>query len=412
MIRTSGDSNVLAPLAIPPGDCNVHRWSELTDPQRDRLEELAFAWGETYDAYLVNSTDRSYYFLPDGLGALAYRRFGSHVLIVGGLLGSPDDRPRLLRAFLDFARRKWWTLNFFNLPRDHIGLFREFGFEVSKCGEEPFICLDETDWKGSAYSWLRRQENFCLRQGCLVEELTELAAEDRLQLERISEQHVQGTLQGREMSFFVGRFDADSLRRRRIFVARDQERRIIAFVMCNPGLRGAMWAVEAYRRAPDAPRGVIPFAILRTMRLLQAEGVRYVSLSLCPCLRSGVHGTPGNFFFRYLCDTWWHRMNWIFDVQGIYHFKSRFRPRFRESFLASYPKTTFGAMMAIPYQWGLFAFNPLRLFRRGLFPKANRDLAQPPARPERLIKRLKVEDWTPRPTAAELNASSTPEAST
>ena len=89
-----------------------------------------------------------------------------------------------------------------------------------------------------------------MRQGVSLREAG-AACSGRLsdELTEVSRQHIAATLYGRELDCFVGRFDPRRLGARRLFVA-EREGRIEAFILCNPCLGGAMWAIEMYRRRP------------------------------------------------------------------------------------------------------------------------------------------------------------------
>jgi phosphatidylglycerol lysyltransferase len=53
-------------------------------------------------------------------------------------------------------------------------------------------------------------------------------------------------------------------------------------------------------------------------------------------------------------------LNFLFDFAGIYHFKSRFRPRYEERYICALPKTTLRSSLALFRMSGMVAFN----FRR------------------------------------------------
>ena len=156
---------------------------------------------------------------------------------------------------MSFAREKGWSIVFFNIPRSQTAFFKTHGFQMTKCGEEPIIQLANTDWRGKQYEWLRRQENYCKKHGLEFAELdndpNDEEYRDRIvpELEEISRLHLGETLHQREMRFFVGQFRPLDMRRRRLFVAR-QDGQLVAFLVCTPGLDGDFWAIETYRRRP------------------------------------------------------------------------------------------------------------------------------------------------------------------
>ena len=364
----------------------------------DLLEHYAFDYGESYDSYLAIEDDRQYFWSPDRRGVVAFVRWRRTLNILGGLLAAPEDVEELLENFLEFARLNRLTVNFVNIGWDQAKLFRRHHFKINKCGEELIMRLDRVNWQGKPFEWLRRQENYCVRQRLQVEEVLPKNDPDYYrdhivpQLEELNREHLEGTVHGRELVFFEGRFDPWSLRRRRLFVTRDAGQ-IVAFVICNPALAGDMWAIEMYRRRANAPRGVIPFSMLQVLRQLKDEGALYGSLSSVPFLRCGPPMKNDDLRFQGGCQFFWYGMNWLFDIRGIYHFKSRFRPDSRELFMATYPKMTFRSMFALLFSWELLRVSPVRLTKHLVDYWRSREqrkgLAEPEPRPERKIRELR-----------------------
>lgn len=362
----------------------------------DRLRRYAQEFGETYAAYLVTEQDREYFWCSERRGVVGFRRLGRYVHVGDGLLAAPADREVLLIEFLAFAERNRWRLIFLNVPRNEVNMFRRHHCQVTKCGEEPLVRLQRTDWQGKESQWVRRQENYCKRQGVVVSEicpdLADAAFREEVapQLEEISREHLASTLHRKELRFFVSQFSTNQLTGKRLFVAR-KESSVMAFIVCNPGLDGDLWAVEVYRRRPDAVRGAIPYLIMHAMRTMKAEGVSYFSLSLAPFLRC----TPmvgDSVIFRSVTKLWWRFLNPVYDVRGLFHFKSRFRPDYREMYLAAKPRVTVRSLLAIAVVWKLFHFNPLRLLHRAWRDRGSEKqgaLAISETRPDRLIRDLR-----------------------
>jgi hypothetical protein len=69
-------------------------------------------------------------------------------------------------------------------------------------------------------------------------------------------------------------------------------------------------------------------------------------------------------------NIWWTTANWFYDSRRLYHFKSRFRPMYRECFIAALPGCRFIPMFMFGLKWGVilpdFLRLPRHMFRRGL----------------------------------------------
>lgn len=382
---------------LPPG-CEHYASQAAMPPELiGRLRQCALEFGDTYASYLVTETDRQYFWGAGLRGVIGFKRRGRYVTVADGLLAEPDDREQLLAEFLEFARANRWHTSYLNVPRNEINLFRRLGCQVTKCGEEPLVRLQRTTWSGKEGQWVRRQESYCTRQGVAMREVdpdpTDEHYRDHIapQLDEISRDHVAHTLHRKELKFFVSQFSSADLRDRRLFVA-DHDGRVIAFIVCNPALDGDMWAVEVYRRRRDAVRGVMPGLIMHAMRRFKAEGVNYVSLSLAPFVRC-TPVTGDSSMFRWIANFWWRFLNPIYDMRGLFHFKSRFHPDYREMFLAAHPQITVRSLWSMSVEWQLFRFNPVDLLRRARTFKRSAErssLVEPERRSERLIRDVRA----------------------
>ena len=381
-------------MRVPP-NCEYFAKDAAPPEAEKQVAELAFRYGECYSSYVAAEDGWETFFGPDRCGVVRFTRWlGYYVYNASGLLAAPEDRARLLehfRRFLDLNR-----LNglFICIGRDQLPLFREQGCQVSKNGEEPLVRLETATWRGKEFEWLRRQENYCLRQNLDVVEIdTDPSDPDYRetivpQLEEVSREHIEATLHGFEMRYFVGRFTPFAMGHKRLFAAVRGDH-IEAFIVCTPCLAGTMWAIEMYRKRNDATRGVMPFTMLQIMRRLKEEGVAWCSLSLIPAVRAtritGDHWAAGGWSYM-----WWNYFNWAFDVRGIYHFKSRFRPDSREMYYVSWPRTTLLSMLGCGRVWGIYRLSPWRLLKRFFQWAVKRDarqtLAEPAFRPSRVIR--------------------------
>lgn len=348
-----------------------------------RLESLAFACGRSYDSYLVMDLDRQHFWSSGGRALIGFVLRGSHAVVIGGLIGPDDARESLLTQFMEHCRANRWTACFGLVPERDVWLFDRHGFQSTKIGEDALIELTNCTWHGKPYEWVRRQTNYCLRQGVVCREIAAApSAPDTThsrmaELATISELFLDGTPHGRTMRYFVGQFLPDRMHRRRVFAALGDggAGRAEGFVVCTPYRNGAAWGIEMYRSRPDAIRGTIPFLMHATMQTLKSEGVEEVSLCLMPavgCLaRRPLPHRDSWFIHTYIHIT--HRyLNFILDTPGISHFKTRFRPRRENVYCSVWPKSSVLPLHAMLSTWGTLQFSPWRAIGRGLRRLRNR----------------------------------------
>lgn len=332
------------------------------------VDEMAYRHGQYYDSYLATRPEREVFWSRSRQGLVSFARVGRYLHVGGGLIADGDDRETLLAEVVARADNRGERLSFYNVAANDLPLFRNYGFQATKLGEEAVIDLDDWTCDGGSFTWLRRQVNYCRRQRltsteCSPRQMT-AAAWARLteELARMSASFLESKPQSGELRFLDDTLDPLRLGRRRVFAACSAER-IEAVLVCNPYCRGDCWAFETYRRRDDAVRGAIPFLMHEAIEILRHEGVRQVSLCLVPGLRAGNRLPGDSRLVRRGLTLWSRYFNFVFDAAGQYHYKSRFRPRFEARYLCARPAIGLRSAWALARLLGVLEVEPHKLAR-------------------------------------------------
>lgn len=335
----------------------------------ETLKLFTYQHGHQPDSYLASAPGREIFWANDRSGLVAYGQYGRHVLVSGGLIAPPADRQNLLEEFLRFVASRRLRATFFCIPEADLPIFRAAGYCANKIGEDATIDLPTATFAGKSFEWVRRQSNYCRRHGMWMEELrpydhsvAEWTGIQR-ELDDVTRESMRLKPQVCELSFFDGTLGEHELGYRRLFVARRKEApsRIEGYVVCNPILAGRSWSTEIYRHRPDAVRGTIPFLFHQIALQLKQEGAEQLNLCLIPA-RNCEERIPGDkALIRHSLVFFRKNLSLIFDLHGIDHFKSRFRPRYENRYVCSRPDPSIGAMIATVRAFGLFRICPRKL---------------------------------------------------
>jgi nucleoside-diphosphate-sugar epimerase len=359
------------------GGCSpavIERPGTMDAASISRLEAMAYRFGRSYDSYLVMEMDREYFWASGYRAVLGFVLKGSNAVVIGGLIGPEAAREVLLTEFMDQCRRCGWRACFGLVPENDLPLFDRYGFQSTKIGEEAIINLRQCTWQGKAYEWVRRQSSYCQRHGLVCREIGSeaITASQRspriAELEDISRDFLDRSPHGHKMRYFVSRFDPDRLFRRRVFaaIAEGGKGRVEGFVVCTPYRNGAAWAIEMYRSRQDAVRGTVPFMIREAIQIFTNEKAEDVSLCLMPAARCDQRRRGDSWLIHKYIRITHHYLNFIFDTPGIYHFKTRFRPKCDNRYCCVWPKASLGPLHAILSTWGTLKFSPRLAIGRGI----------------------------------------------
>ena len=357
-----------------PTTSGVSCSSSLILPSKDSklrsVEQQAFEFGAYPETYLITEPNYEHFWMKDGNGLVGYFLDGRYIHIIGGLITEDRFKPELLRQFLKFARERKYHINFFAIPIEELPLFENEHFQITQFGENTWLPLENHSWSGKDYSWIRRQVSYVRRHGIDFKELrlADLTAEERAKLFEtlfeINQEHLKHRVLSHDIFLMEGRLHEDYFFRRRLFLAyeRAEPHRWEAFVACTPMQGGRAWATEMYRNRCNRTRGVVPFLLASTIDQFQSEGVDAVSLCMIPAYNCQAY--PGESrTTRSLFHLWEKRLNFVFNVQGLAHFKSRFRPQFEPVYLCVSPRITAGSTLSFLRCGGFMKMNVLNLLK-------------------------------------------------
>jgi len=378
----------LPALAPPPKDPPIKfplemqsaptHHNALTPDECSRIEMSAFRFGNAPESYDIANSSSSILRTPCGEGFLnvyADRRFWH---IPGGIIADDEKKPSTVLWLKELAAQQRRTVAVYSVSAEEVPLFREAGYAVNKFGEEPVIDLGSLDWEGKPFEWVRRQTNYCRRQGLDVSEIS-LACEQRAladELTHVFFDDLRDRVYSQPLKLLEGKFDPHELGRRRLFVARHRTtQRTEGFLVISPMDHGTSWAFETYRKRSDAVRGTIPYLFREVTDRLQAQGVRRVSLCLVPGkgLQQETCETA-DARVRWLLGLWYGRLSLIFNASGQDYFKSRFRPRYVNRYICVYPRNSWTSILSFLKTSGALRVNIRNLARRvagsyGMAPK-------------------------------------------
>ncbi len=344
------------------------------EPQLDQVERCVFYCGLQPDSYLVTEPEYEHFWDEQNRGVVGFIRHGKYLHVIGGLIAPLRHREELLVQFCDYAESNKLLIAFYSIAEEDVPLFRQYGFQVTKFGESTSIDLKSHHWGGREYAWVRRQTSFVSRQGIEAQEifLDNMNSQEREEvfkkLQAINREHLAGRVMSHDIGLLEGKLHIEHFYRRRLFVAYDRSTpdQWQAYVICTPMNGGRSWATEMYRNSKQSVRGVIPFLLVYVIDTMKNEGLETISLCMVPAYNCDTPLAGDSRHVRLALGQWAKRFNFVFNVQGLHHFKSRFRPEFSPAYLCVRHKATPLSTLSFMKCAGLFNMNGKNLVRKFL----------------------------------------------
>lgn len=290
--------------------------------------------GDHSSAFLTFNDETQHFMTPGVDGLIAYRTGGRrHVIQLCGPLAAPEDRPRLLAAFRDWARSEGRRIMAVQLRRDDAEMYAREGFVVNQFGSSYSLDLEQYTLRGTKFMKLRNKISRARKQGVTVEELAP-ADLDRPDIARQLDEIDATWLKtkgrfAKQLAFLIGERGGRGQPHRRVFMA-VKDGTAIAYVTYSPrfGERPG-WLYDLTRRAAGAPPGVIELTFHSVVEKLREEECRWLHLGLTPLVGMSLeHELPGHSKrMRRLANLIHDRGGSIYPAQSQEEFKLKWAPQ-------------------------------------------------------------------------------------
>lgn len=294
---------------------------------RDRVRSLVDRGdGDTLDPFALRS-DKAYVFSRDGRAAVAYRYVNGVGLASGDPVGDPGSFPDAVTRFLARCAEGGWRPAFMGVREDRLPMYDAVGLRSRYLGEEAVVDVASFTLDGRAMRPVRQAANRTRNHGITTEVHREGELDPTLRraLTGIADRQ-RGRAPERGFSMALddllsGR-DADCV----IVVARDPDGAPFAFQRYVPCRSGRGLSLDAMRRDPVGPNGVNERLIVDAIAWAGEHGVEEVSLNFAAFKGLVEEGGSRSLFER--GEAWVvRRLNPYFQIESLYWFNAKFRPR-------------------------------------------------------------------------------------
>ncbi len=300
--------------------------------ERVEVEALLRRFGGTALDEFKLWHDKSYFFDPERRAAIAYRA----TMAVGIALGDPAGNPAAVRAtvegFVRFGEDNGWAVAMHQVTDRWLDLYRELGFALLKIGEEASVDLERFATQTAEtkdFRYIRRRYE---REGYVASrhEPPHPAAV-MAEVEAVSRDWL--TLPGRrERGFTLGAFEPRYIQSSPLFVLRDAEGLLVAFVNEIPSYRPGEATIDLMRHRTGVPNGVMDYLFTTVLLDCHVRGFTRFDLGLAPFAGVGEHpdATLTERAVREIFD----RLNRLFSYRGLRNYKAKFEPDWEDRYLA------------------------------------------------------------------------------
>jgi phosphatidylglycerol lysyltransferase len=303
-----------------------------TDEELAEAERTISAQGSTLP-FLAFMRDKALLFDESRRGFLMYGVQGRTWVALGDPVGPEELRRALIRRFLgrcdDYAGRAI----FYQVGKDALHLYADFGLTFVKLGEEAHVPLRDFSLEGPDRKPFRNAFRRMEREGGAFRILSPAEVGGALPaLQAVSDDWLSRR-GASEKGFSLGFFQPDYVRRFPAAVI-EREGRIIAFATVWPGPGKVELSVDLMRQVESAPKNAMEVLFVQLMLWGAEQGYERFNLGMAPL--SGLEASPLASLWSRLGRIVYRRGEAFYNFQGLRAFKEKFHPAWEPRYLA-YP---------------------------------------------------------------------------
>jgi phosphatidylglycerol lysyltransferase len=309
-----------------------HEAEEPTDAEIETIGPLIRQQASTFP-YLAYLRDKTLLFDEQKTGFVMYAVQRRTWIALGDPVGPPARVGTLIRLFLERCDDFDGVPAFYEIGREHLHRYADFGLTFVKLGEEARVDLNRFTLDGGGARKFRQtlrrldKDGVAFRvvpaeqTGAIIDELR-VVSDDWLREKTAAEK-----------GFSLGFFKPDYLARFPVAVM-EREGRVVAFANIWCGGNHVELSFDLMRYRADAPENVMEALVVHLLMWGRAQGYRWFSLGMAPL--SGFESSPVGPLWNRLGSFLYEHGDRFYNFQGLRAYKEKFHPEWEPRYLA-YP---------------------------------------------------------------------------
>lgn len=312
---------------------------KTTSDEFNHARELVKKYGQNPLSYLNLEDDKTLYFGKSVDGVVAYGTVEDVVVVNGDPICADEDFPQLLEEFKQFCKKKACSLVFMGITDYYLDAYKKSCFGTIKCGEEARFDLTDFTMQGGKIAKVRASVNKATKSGISVFEYCPLEAPDKsieAAIEAVSNDWLKGKNSG-ELAFTLGGVGLENPLDKRYFCAKNEEDKIVAFIVFVPFAKMDGYLADVTRRSQDAPAGVNELIMVEAFKKFKEEGIHYATMGLAPLANLSEGEEKGSTTTKML-EFIYENLNEVYGFKNLYRAKVKYNPFWVPGYFAFMPK--------------------------------------------------------------------------
>jgi phosphatidylglycerol lysyltransferase len=308
--------------------------AELKEKYREKARRIIALYGDDSLNPYALLHDKSYFFTANGRLVVPYVLSGNLAVVLADPIGPVEERPTAIIEFALFCRHQDWEPVFYEVTEELSFYYEQAGFVVFKIGEEARLDANDFHLKGRDFQNLRTARNMAHKQSLTFRWYSAADGIDEAlerELGRISQAWLEEK-HAKEMTFDMGAFSLEDIRRDGAAIAIDPAGHALAFATWRPFAAGKGRCLDLMRSLPNH-RNVMDFVLVEAILRFHEKGINDVSLGCAPLANADVEPTPMQAEDKAVLFLY-QNLNSVYGYKSLFEFKRKYRPRWRGRYIA------------------------------------------------------------------------------
>ncbi len=308
------------------------------------VQRIISAWGsDPMDPY-AELDDKHYFFNADQTAVIAYKLWRNIAVVLADPIGPEDSKSRTAAAFVAFCHRQDWAPAFYCTHVSNRPTYVALGLVTFKIGEDARLMVNDFSLAGGKFQNIRTGCNKAKKEGYSFGWYggdSALDAETEKVLTDISDRWL-AEKNGAEMSFDLGAFDLESIRKHGAALIRNVDGRVDCFATWHSYARGHGRSLDLMRHRPEI-RGMMDFLIVSSIDYFKKLGVTEISLGNAPLANTETDESKLLRQERAVKFVYEH-FNRLYGYKSLFEFKRKYHPQWQGRYLAIESSTPVAAV--------------------------------------------------------------------
>lgn len=294
-----------------------------------RARDLVERFGDGTLSYFALRDGKTHFFSSDGRAMIAYCYRGGYALASGDPVGHRDSIALVVDEFLAMCAEHGWGVAVLAAREQDAEMYASRGLHAYYLGDEAIVDCERFSLVGRQIRKVRQSVHRLEKAGYTFEIIDAArAANLSSDFARVTRKW-QGKAPDRGFTMALGRFAGADDGGCLVAVARDDGGVARGFLHLVPfGGDSPGYSLDAMRRDPDSPNGLMEYMVVECINDLRARGASRLSLNFAAFARL-LHADADLSAFQRLQRWVVLRFNPYFQIESLYAFNRKFLPEWQ-----------------------------------------------------------------------------------